>query len=61
MILFSSIIPLGAKPQEHPAWIMAERFGARCTNEKHDGVTHLVAKYDGTEKVCGSCSPTSQG
>ena len=51
LILFSGVIPLADKPQEHHLWTLAERFGARCTTVKQDDVTHLVAKNTGTEKV----------
>ena len=50
-LLFSGVIPLQQSPQEHPLWRMAVKFGARCTIEKHEDVTHVVAKSSLTEKV----------
>ena len=50
-LLFSGVIPLQQSPQEHPLWRMAVKFGARCTIEKHEDVTHVVTKSSLTEKV----------
>ena len=50
-LLFSGVIPLQQSPQEHPLWKMAVKFGARCTIDKHEDVTHVVAKSSLTEKV----------
>ena len=54
-ILFSGVIPLQQAPHDHPLWKMALKFGARCTIEKHDEVTHVVAKSSLTEKVWACC------
>ncbi|XP_073140362.1 RNA polymerase II C-terminal domain phosphatase-like 3 isoform X2 [Henckelia pumila] len=51
-VLFSRIFPVGeAKPHMHPLWQTAEQFGAVCTNQIDDQVTHVVANSPGTDKV----------
>ncbi|RLM57821.1 hypothetical protein C2845_PM18G08020 [Panicum miliaceum] len=51
-ILFSRVFPIGdAKPHLHPLWQTAEQFGAVCTNQIDDQVTHVVANSLGTDKV----------
>ncbi|KAK1365585.1 Protein-serine/threonine phosphatase [Heracleum sosnowskyi] len=50
-ILFSRVIPLGTNPHLHPLWQMAEQFGAVCTNQMDERVTHVVAYLTGTDKV----------
>ncbi|XP_076885556.1 RNA polymerase II C-terminal domain phosphatase-like 3 [Bidens hawaiensis] len=51
-ILFSRVIPMGdASPHLHPLWQTAEQFGAVCTNQIDDQVTHVVANSLGTDKV----------
>ncbi|XP_010066442.2 RNA polymerase II C-terminal domain phosphatase-like 3 [Eucalyptus grandis] len=51
-IVFSRIFPVGeANPQLHPLWQTAEQFGATCTNQIDDQVTHVVANSLGTDKV----------
>ncbi|XP_068665670.1 RNA polymerase II C-terminal domain phosphatase-like 3 [Aristolochia californica] len=51
-IVFSRIFPVGeANPQLHPLWKTAEQFGAVCTLQIDDQVTHVVANSLGTDKV----------
>lgn len=51
-IVFSRIFPVGeANPQLHPLWQTAEQFGATCTNQIDEQVTHVVANSPGTDKV----------
>lgn len=51
-IVFSRIFPVGEQnPHMHPLWQMAEQFGAICTNQVDDSVTHVVAHSLGTDKV----------
>ncbi|KAF5194342.1 Rna polymerase ii c-terminal domain phosphatase-like [Thalictrum thalictroides] len=51
-ILFSRIFPVGeAKPHQHPLWQTAEQFGAVCTTQIDNLVTHVVANSPGTDKV----------
>ncbi|KAI6677337.1 hypothetical protein NL676_038133 [Syzygium grande] len=51
-IVFSRIFPVGeANPQLHPLWQTAEQFGATCTNQIDEQVTHVVANSLGTDKV----------
>lgn len=51
-ILFSRVFPVGeANPHMHPLWQMAEQFGAVCTSQMDDRVTHVVANLMGTDKV----------
>lgn len=51
-IVFSRVFPLGdAKPHIHPLWQTAEQFGAVCTMQVDDRVTHVVANSLGTDKV----------
>uniref|UniRef100_A0A1D1ZKU4 protein-serine/threonine phosphatase n=2 Tax=Anthurium amnicola TaxID=1678845 RepID=A0A1D1ZKU4_9ARAE len=51
-IVFSRIFPVGeANPHMHPLWQTAEQFGAVCTNQIDDQVTHVVANSLGTDKV----------
>ncbi|KAL5724462.1 protein-serine/threonine phosphatase [Ranunculus cassubicifolius] len=51
-ILFSRIFPVGeAKPHQHPLWQTAEQFGAVCTTQIDNLVTHVVANSLGTDKV----------
>lgn len=46
-ILFSSVIPLDTKPETTEVWRMAHMFGARCSTELTNDITHVVAA-----KVC---------
>lgn len=51
-IVFSRIFPVGeANPHLHPLWQTAEQFGALCTNQIDEQVTHVVANSLGTDKV----------
>ncbi|KAJ6945713.1 RNA polymerase II C-terminal domain phosphatase-like 3 [Populus alba x Populus x berolinensis] len=51
-ILFSRVFPVGeVNPHLHPLWQMAEQFGAVCTNQIDEQVTHVVANSLGTDKV----------
>ncbi|KAG1370200.1 RNA polymerase II C-terminal domain phosphatase-like 3 [Cocos nucifera] len=51
-IVFSRVFPVGeANPHLHPLWQMAEQFGAVCTNQIDEQVTHVVANSLGTDKV----------
>ena len=50
-ILFSRVIPLEKAPASHHFWLLAEAFGAQCTTEGDAGVTHVVARTRGTQKV----------
>ncbi|KAJ6837194.1 RNA polymerase II C-terminal domain phosphatase-like 3 isoform X1 [Iris pallida] len=51
-IVFSRVFPVGeANPHLHPLWQTAEQFGAECTNQIDEKVTHVVANSLGTDKV----------
>ncbi|KAJ6705176.1 RNA polymerase II C-TERMINAL DOMAIN PHOSPHATASE-LIKE 3 [Salix purpurea] len=51
-IVFSRVFPVGeVHPHLHPLWQTAEQFGAVCTNQIDDQVTHVVANSLGTDKV----------
>ncbi|XP_021723008.1 RNA polymerase II C-terminal domain phosphatase-like 3 [Chenopodium quinoa] len=51
-IVFSRVFPVGeVKPHLHPLWQTAEQFGAVCTNQIDEQVTHVVANSLGTDKV----------
>ncbi|XP_031490042.1 RNA polymerase II C-terminal domain phosphatase-like 3 isoform X2 [Nymphaea colorata] len=51
-IIFSRVFPVGeANPHLHPLWKLAEQFGAVCTNQLDEQVTHVVANSLGTDKV----------
>ncbi|GKU96246.1 hypothetical protein SLEP1_g9500 [Rubroshorea leprosula] len=51
-IVFSRIFPVGeANPHLHPLWQTAEQFGAVCTTQIDEQVTHVVANSLGTDKV----------
>ncbi|KAC9475836.1 hypothetical protein E3N88_45770 [Mikania micrantha] len=51
-IVFSRVFPVGeASPHLHPLWQTAEQFGAICTNQIDEHVTHVVANSLGTDKV----------
>jgi RNA polymerase II C-terminal domain phosphatase-like 3/4 len=50
--VFSRVFPVGeANPHLHPLWQTAEQFGAVCTNQIDEQVTHVVANSLGTDKV----------
>ncbi|KAK9090016.1 hypothetical protein Sjap_023193 [Stephania japonica] len=51
-IVFSRVFPVGeANPHLHPLWQNAEQFGAVCTTQIDEQVTHVVANSRGTDKV----------
>lgn len=51
-IVFSRVFPVGeTNPHMHPLWQTAEQFGAVCTNQIDEQVTHVVANSLGTDKV----------
>ncbi|XWS68754.1 hypothetical protein CRYUN_Cryun04dG0119200 [Craigia yunnanensis] len=51
-IVFSRVFPVGeANPHLHPLWQTAEEFGAVCTKQIDEHVTHVVANSLGTDKV----------
>ncbi|KAB1207718.1 RNA polymerase II C-terminal domain phosphatase-like 3 [Morella rubra] len=51
-IIFSRVFPVGeANPHLHPLWQTAEQFGAVCTIQIDEQVTHVVANSLGTDKV----------
>ncbi|XP_074275674.1 RNA polymerase II C-terminal domain phosphatase-like 3 [Silene latifolia] len=51
-ILFSRVFPVGeSSPHLYPLWQTAEQFGAVCTNQIDEQVTHVVANAPGTDKV----------
>ncbi|XP_061367031.1 RNA polymerase II C-terminal domain phosphatase-like 3 [Gastrolobium bilobum] len=51
-IVFSRVFPVGeVNPHLHPLWQTAEQFGAVCTNQIDEQVTHVVANSLGTDKV----------
>lgn len=51
-IVFSRVFPVGeANPHLHPLWQTAQQFGAVCTNQIDEQVTHVVANSLGTDKV----------
>ena len=50
-ILFSGVIPQGDNPERAEIWNRALAFGAECSRELNDKVTHVVAAKAGTGKV----------
>ena len=51
-VLFSRIFPMGeTNPHEHLLWQTCEKFGAICTNQIDEDITHVVSTSLGTEKV----------
>ncbi|KAF8628253.1 hypothetical protein AX15_004028 [Amanita polypyramis BW_CC] len=50
-VLFSSVIPLDTRPETTEIWRMALMFGARCSTELNNEVTHVVSAKRGTVKV----------
>ncbi|CAH8389379.1 unnamed protein product [Eruca vesicaria subsp. sativa] len=51
-IVFSRIFPVGeANPHLHPLWQTAEQFGAVCTTQADEHITHVVTNSLGTDKV----------
>lgn len=51
VIMFSRIIPLDEPPMQHALWLRAEAFGATCTTDMSDAVTHLVTNTQHTLKA----------
>ena len=41
-ILFTSVIPLGMRPETHDTWKTATAFGAQCHTELSSRITHVV-------------------
>lgn len=59
-IVFSRVFPVSeVNPHLHPLWQTAEQFGAVCTIQLDDQVTHVVANSPGTDKVTRQCSDIS--
>ncbi|KAJ3676284.1 hypothetical protein LUZ60_003696 [Juncus effusus] len=50
-IIFSGVIPLNDRPQNHQIWKLAEEMGAECCTELDSSVTHVVASLNGTQKA----------
>lgn len=50
-IVFSGIIPLTEDCHSNQVWIDAENFGAECSQDLNDEITHVVASKGGTDKV----------
>ncbi|CAG8610683.1 19525_t:CDS:10 [Cetraspora pellucida] len=50
-ILFTHVIPTSQKKESAEIWILAKEFGAVCSENWNNDVTHLVAGDRGTEKV----------
>ncbi|KAK9764920.1 CTD phosphatase Fcp1 [Basidiobolus ranarum] len=50
-IVFSSVIPLGYDPTRSDIWCLARSFGAQCSANLNNQVTHIVAGKPGTAKV----------
>ncbi|KAL2329689.1 hypothetical protein Fmac_017270 [Flemingia macrophylla] len=51
-IVFSRVFPTSFQnPHLHPLWQTAEQFGAVCTTNLDEQVTHVVAHCPGTDKV----------
>jgi RNA polymerase II subunit A-like phosphatase len=50
-ILFSGVIPQGDNPERTEIWNRALAFGAECSKELNNKVTHVVAAKAGTGKV----------
>jgi len=62
-LVFSRVIPLETNPRQHPLWLLAEQYGATCTEQCTDDTTHVVAMTGGTEKVgvCGGGRTGAEG
>ncbi|GMN49352.1 hypothetical protein TIFTF001_018513 [Ficus carica] len=51
-VVFSRVFPVSeVNPHLHPLWQTAEQFGAVCSTQIDDQVTHVVANSPGTDKV----------
>ena len=51
VILFSRVFSREQNPAAHKLWRLAEAFGARCTTDTDDSITHVIAANSGTDKV----------
>lgn len=51
VIAFTGVIPRNVQPERSEIWQLAESFGAICSNDLTDKVTHLVTATLGTEKM----------
>ncbi|KAL1412134.1 CTD phosphatase Fcp1 [Vanrija albida] len=51
VIAFTGVIPRHVQPERSEIWQAAESFGAVCTHDLNDKVTHLVTASLGTEKM----------
>ncbi|RWW70941.1 hypothetical protein BHE74_00021382, partial [Ensete ventricosum] len=50
-LVFSRVFSVDeANPRQHPLWKKAEQFGAVCTNQIDEHVTHVIATSLGTVK-----------
>lgn len=50
-LVFSRVIPLETNPRQHPLWLLAEQYGATCSEQCAGDTTHVVAMTGATEKV----------
>jgi RNA polymerase II subunit A-like phosphatase len=50
-ILFTHVIPTQQKKESSEIWLLANEFGAKCSESWNKNVTHLVAGDKSTEKV----------
>ncbi|ORX98278.1 hypothetical protein K493DRAFT_280588 [Basidiobolus meristosporus CBS 931.73] len=50
-LVFSGIIPVGCDPTTSDIWSLARMFGAQCSTNLNNQVTHVVASKPGTAKV----------
>jgi hypothetical protein len=48
-LVFSRVIPLETNPRQHPLWVLAEQYGATCSQQCTPDTTHVVAMNQGTE------------
>jgi hypothetical protein len=56
-LVFSRVIPLETNPRQHPLWLLAEQYGATCSEQCTEETTHVVAMTGGTEKVRITAQP----
>ncbi|KAK9765054.1 CTD phosphatase Fcp1 [Basidiobolus ranarum] len=54
-IVFSSIIPFDCDPTKSEIWRLARSFGAECSTNLNNQITHVVASKPGTAKVNHAC------
>merc|ERR1712224_160765 len=50
-ILFSNIFPKTDKPEDLPLWKLCLSFGAECSIEKSNSITHVLCGRNNTDKV----------